>query len=115
MITVFDYQNCPAVVLVKILGATLPTLVCQAHARDLPKIVRNWEQGVAVDHVLRDAPVQLAPTLMVKNVSIKQKSVKGLAYLPPRLSRPRRLCLAQVASGRSTGDCYVTTSFTFNF
>ena len=65
-----------------------------------------------MDHVLRDVPVQLAPTLMVKNVSIKQRSVKGLALPPPRLSSPRRLCLAQVASGRSTGDFSVTTSFT---
>ena len=68
-----------------------------------------------MDHVLKDAPVQLARTLMVKNVLIKQKIVKGHA-LAPRLSRPRRLCLApQVASGRSTEDCNVTTSITLNY
>lgn len=91
--------------------ATLPTLVCRARARGPPKIARNWEQGVAVDHVLKDALVQLARTLMVKNASIKQKSVKGLA-LPQRLSRPLLLCQAQVASGRSIEDCNVITSVT---
>lgn len=68
LITAVHSQNSPAVVLVKTPAATLPTLVCQARARGPPKIARNWEQGVAVDHVLKDALVQLARTLMARNV-----------------------------------------------
>ena len=89
-------------------------MVCKWAEGPALKIARNWEQGVAVDHVLKDALVQLARTLMARSVSIKQKSVKGLA-LPQRLSRPRRLYLAQVVSGRSTEDCNVTTSVMFNY
>ena len=49
--------------------------------------------------MLKDVRVQLEHSSMVRNVSIKQVSARGLA-LPQQLSRPlQRLCQAQVASG----------------
>ena len=101
MVITVHSQSSPVADLVKIPVVTLPTSVCQARAREPPKTVRNWEQGAAAGHVLKDALVQLVRTSMERNVSIKRKNAKDLA-LPQLLSRRLLPCHPQprVASGR---------------